>query len=163
MSSCCSQNGCSVEAQSASDTCPRCETKGSSVDPITLKALLTPNGLRRGVPPGPRFCANPNCDVVYFDNAVPIVFRENELTVPVHAKHPEHDEVPACYCFEYTPRRIREEFERGGKNTVSKTITAEVKAGHCACEVKNPKGACCLGDIARSERRLAAELVAVNE
>ncbi len=164
MSSCCSQESCSIEAQSASEVCPRCSTKGSSVDPITLKALLTADGLRRGVPPAPRFCANPNCDVVYFDNAVPIIFRENELTVPVHAKHPEDDDVPACFCFDYTPRRIRGEIERGGKNTaVSKTITAEVKAGHCACEVKNPKGVCCLGDIAKIERRLAAELVTINQ
>ncbi len=163
MSSCCSQENCSVEAQSASELCPRCSTKGSSVDPITLKALLTADGLRRGVPPAPRFCANPNCDVVYFDNAVPIIFRENELTVPVHAKHPEDDDVPACYCFGYTPRRIRDEVEKSGKTTVSKIVTAEVNAGHCACEVKNPKGVCCLGDIAKVERRLATELVTINQ
>ncbi len=143
--------------------CPSCGTKGSSVDPITLKALLTAEGLRRGVPPAPRFCADPGCDVVYFDNAVPIIFHENQLTVPVHAKHPHDEAVPVCYCFDYTPGRIREEIERDGQNTVSKSITAEVKAGHCACEVKNPKGVCCLGDIAKSERRLAAELVSVNE
>ncbi len=131
--------------------------KGSSVDPITLKALLTPDGLRRGVPPAPRFCANPTCDVVYFDRSVPVLFSENDLTVLVHAKHPEDDDVPACYCFGYTPRRIREEI-----GSVSKTITAEVKAGHCACEVKNPKGVCCLGDIAKIERRLAAELVTIT-
>jgi mercuric ion transport protein len=29
-------------------------------------------------------------------------------------------------------------------------ITAEVKAGNCACEVKNPSGKCCLGEIARA-------------
>lgn len=143
--------------------CPSCGTKGNSIDPITLKALLTAEGLRRGVPPAPRFCADPSCDVVYFDNAVPIIFRENELTVPVHAKHPHDEGVPVCYCFDYTPGRIRERIERDGKSTVSESITAEVKAGHCACEVKNPKGVCCLGDVAKSERRLAAELVSVNE
>ena len=163
MSSCCSQDGCSVEAQNASDTCPRCGTKGTSVDPITLKALLTADGLRRGLPAAPRFCANANCDVVYFDNGSPIIFRENELTVPVHSKHPEDDDIPACSCFGYTPRRIREEVEKSGKATVSKIVTAEVKAGHCACEVKNPKGVCCLGDIAKAERRLAAELVTSNQ
>ncbi len=163
MSSCCSQDHCSVEAQSATEMCPSCGTKGSSVDPLTLKVLLTADGLRRGVPAAPRFCANPRCQVVYFDNAVPIVFREQLLTVPVHAKHPEQDDVPVCYCFDYTPGRIREEIEKGGKSTVSKSITAEVKAGHCACEVKNPRGLCCLGDVAKAERRLSAELVSVNE
>lgn len=162
MSSCCSEDRCGIEVQNASDACPLCGTKGSSLDPITLKALLTASGLRRGVPPAPRFCANPNCDVVYFDNAVPIIFREDELTVPVHAKHPDDDDVPACYCFGYTPRAIRAEIEKSGRTTVSKIVTAEVKSGHCACEVKNPKGVCCLGDIAQAERRLATELVAVQ-
>jgi hypothetical protein len=26
-------------------------------------------------------------------------------------------------------------------------ITGEVEAGRCACEVKNPSGACCLGEV----------------
>jgi len=146
-----------VEAESASEFCLSCGSKGTSVDLITLKALLTADGLRRGVPPAPRFCATADCPVVYFDSAVPIVFREDELTVPVHAKHPDDDRVPVCYFFGYTPPRIREE----GK-IASKTITAEVKAGHCACEVKNPKGVCCLGDVAKVERRLGAELVAAT-
>ncbi len=162
MSTCCSEDSCALEGQSPGDVCPSCGTKGSNVDPITLKALLTPEGLRRGVPPAPRFCSNPSCDVVYFDDTVPIVFREHELTVPVHAKHPDDDDVPVCYCFDYAPRAIRAAIEKGERNVVSKTVTAEVKAGHCACEVKNPKGVCCLGDIVKSERQLAAEPVAVH-
>jgi CopZ-like zinc binding protein len=157
MSSCCSDDNCRVEAESASEICPSCGSKGTSVDPVTLKALLTGDGLRRGVPPAPRFCATADCPVVYFDHAVPIIFREDELTVPVHAKHPDDDRVPVCYCFGYTPPKIRVE----GK-IASKTITAEVKAGHCACEVKNPKGVCCLGDVARVERLMAAELVGAD-
>jgi len=65
--------------------------------------------------------------------------------------------VPVCYCFGYTPPKIREE----GK-IASQTIAAEVKAGHCACEVKNPKGVCCLGDVARVERLMAVELVGAD-
>ena len=157
MSSCCSDDNCRVEAESVSEICPSCGSKATSVNPITLKALLTGDALRRGVPPAPRFCATADCPVVYFDPAVPIVFREDELTVPVHAKHPDDDRVPVCYCFGYTPPKIREE----GK-IASQTIAAEVKAGHCACEVKNPKGVCCLGDVAKVERLMAAELVGAD-
>lgn len=152
MSSCRTSTGCSATAEAAVEVCPSCGEKGTTVEMITLKALLTPDGLRRGVPPNPRFCTAATCDVVYFDNSVPVVFRESELVVPVHAKHPDDADVPVCYCFGYTPGSIRDELKRAGKSSAMKAITAEVKAGHCACEVKNPKGVCCLGDVSRVER-----------
>jgi hypothetical protein len=37
-------------------------------------------------------------------------------------------------------------------------ITQEVKAGRCACEVKNPAGSCCLGDVARVLQAAVTEL-----
>ncbi len=162
MSSCCSSNDCAVPPHAASDLCPSCGDKGAAVDPITLKALLTSDGLRKGVPPNPRYCANSGCSVVYFDNAAGVTFRETELTVTVHAKHPESEHVPVCYCFGHTPMTIRAEMTRMGSSSASKMITKEVKAGHCACELRNPKGACCLGEVAKAERRLANELAAVT-
>lgn len=158
MSSCCGPSGCEIRTQEASELCPSCGVKGTAIDGITLKALLTAEGLRRGVPPAPRYCANSACNVVYFDNAVPIVFEECDVIVPVHAKHPQSDYVPVCYCFGHTPSSIREELLRSGKSTATKTVTAEVKAGHCACEVRNPKGSCCLGEVSKVERRLVSEL-----
>ena len=71
---------------------------------------------------------------------------ETDLSVRVHAKHPDDDTVPVCYCFDYTPADI--------EASTREAITREVQAGHCACEVRNPKGSCCLGDIARVEQRL---------
>ena len=158
MSSCCGPTG-STEKVQASELCPSCGAKGTNVDPITLKALLTPEGLRRGVPPAPRYCATAACTVVYFDNGVPVLFHERDLTVPVYAKLPERDDVPVCYCFGHTSGTVREEIMRGGTSTATKTITAEVKAGRCACEVKNPRGTCCLGDVARVERRVISGLI----
>lgn len=69
--------------------------------------------------------------------------------------------MPVCYCFGHTPASIRAEIERSGKSTAFATITADVKAGHCACEVRNPKGDCCLGDVLKTERRLMSELALV--
>lgn len=132
------------------DACPCCGAKGARVDPITLKSLLTGEGLRQGVPPLPRFCATKSCPVVYFDNAVPVRFDEKHVTVRVHAKHAEVGSVPVCYCFDYTPERIRAAVS-SGRNVASEDIAREVKAGRCACEVKNPKGSCCLGDVSRVE------------
>ena len=124
------------------------------MEPITLKALFTPGALRRGIPDNPRFCATEDCPVVYFDNVESAVFTEDDLVVPVHAKHPHADAVFVCYCFEHSPGTIREEAGRTGSSSASREIAAEVKAGHCACEVKNPKGTCCLGDVTIVEKEV---------
>lgn len=134
--------------------CPSCRTPGAAVERITLKALLTADALRKQIPAAPRFCATLGCPVVYFDRTENVTFKENELTVPVHAKHPNVADVPVCYCFGYTPESMREAFSRG--DDPRKDVTAEVKAGHCACEVRNPRGECCLGDMVRAEQRLAS-------
>ncbi len=158
MSSSCTPTGCSAIPEAADEFCPACGATGITVEPITLKALLTPDGLRRGVPPSPRYCANAQCEVVYFDTGAAVVFRETDLIVPVHAKHPDNDAIPVCYCFGYTEKSIRDQIEQTGASTATGSITAEVKAGRCACEVKNPRGSCCLGDIARVERRVTSKL-----
>jgi len=45
-----------------------------------------------------------------------------------------------------------------GKSTVARRIMVEVEAGRCACEVKNPSGKCCLGDVTRTSKdRLVQE------
>jgi len=138
----------------AVEQCPNCESVGTRVDPITLKALLTASALRRGIPNAPRFCATESCPVVYFDQEAGVTIGEADLSVQVHAKHPTDARVPVCYCFEYTPSAIEEEITRTGSSAARATITREVQAGHCACEVRNPKGICCLGDVARVEQRL---------
>lgn len=155
MSDCCTPEGALAPGPD-SDRCPGCGAQGSLVDPITPKALLTGEGLRRGVPPAPRFCATLGCPVVYYDDAANVRFEETLVSVPIHAKQPDVDGVPVCYCFGYTPASIRLEIEMNGHSTASKTIAREIKAGHCACEVKNPKGTCCLGDVAKLERLVAA-------
>lgn len=143
------------------DGCPSCSAVGARVDVITLKALLTSDGLRRGVPDAPRFCATATCPVVYFDNAAGVTFSESELTLRVHAKHAADAGVPVCYCFGYTPGMIEQEIVRNSMSSARGMITAEVQAGHCACEVRNPKGSCCLGDVARVERT-AQELLTAD-
>jgi hypothetical protein len=122
------------------------------VDAITLKALLNAEGLRRGVPPAPRFCATAGCPTVYFDNAVQVRFDERLLAVRVGAKHPEDPDALVCYCFDLTAAAIRRRLETARGDAASADVARELKAGRCACEVKNPKGACCLGDVTRTER-----------
>ena len=155
MSSCCAESSGEAALDASAEACPSCGVKAARVDAITLGALLTGDGLRRGVPSAPRFCATAGCPIVYFDNGVPVRFEEELLTVRVHAKHDGDESVPVCYCFGYTPRTIRLALETTGRSGASEDVTREVKAGRCACEVKNPKGSCCLGDVTRVESELA--------
>lgn len=120
-------------------------------------AMLTVRSLVGRLPLGmPRtkyyFCEARDCDVVYFalDAQAPI-FRRADLLVRVGAKE-EGDPIPVCYCFGFTRKDIENEIAETGRSTVADWITAEVKAGNCTCEVKNPSGKCCLGDVTRAVR-----------
>ena len=59
------------------------------------------------------------------------------------------DPIPVCYCFGFTRGDIHDEIAETGGSTIAERISAEVKAGNCACEVKNPSGKCCLGSVTR--------------
>jgi hypothetical protein len=42
-----------------------------------------------------------------------------------------------------------------GSSTAADRITALVKADRCACEVRNPQGTCCLGNVTAAVRIVA--------
>lgn len=129
--------------------CPTCRRDGASVNRITLKALLTPDGLRRGIPAQPRFCETADCPIVYFDVGEVASFTEADLVVRVYAKHMNDSRTPVCYCFGIDVATMRDASKARDSR---ESVAHEVQAGRCACEVKNPKGGCCLGDLVRIER-----------
>jgi hypothetical protein len=141
---------CDVPGQNVAEgACGSCGAKGIQVPAITAKALMTADGLRRGIPKAPRFCSSAECPVVYFDDVSSRRVEEQELSVPVYAKHPRQASVPVCYCFGYTVSMV--DAGANASERVSEVVRHEVASGHCACEVKNPKGTCCLGDILHIE------------
>ena len=137
--------------QVAEGACRSCGSKGLQVPLSAVKALLQPWGLRAGVPRAPRFCASPACPVVYFDEVSDRRVEESELTVLVYAKHARDRSAPICYCFGFAVGDVLDAMKTGAA-AISSIVRTEVVAGQCACEVKNPKGTCCLGDIAFAER-----------
>jgi hypothetical protein len=99
------------------------------VDILTVKSLV--RKLPMGMPDTQYyFCDTSDCEVVYFalDAEAPR-FRREDLMVD-----------------------IWEEIRGTGISTVAERIAAEVEAGRCACEVKNPSGKCCLGEVTRAAR-----------
>ena len=92
---------------------------------------------------------NGECPIVYFDREGNVTFAEAELIVRVYAKHPDDAIVPVCYCFAVSVGAV---CDAAQARELRAMVAGEVQAGHCACEVKNPKGSCCLGDVARIGR-----------
>jgi hypothetical protein len=124
------------------------------VDPITVKALLRPEALARLSAPAHRLCPTPSCPVVYFGEGE--AFDREEVAVPVFHKEPAGDRT-VCYCFAISEADLRREIAETGRSTAAQRITAHVKAGRCACEIRNPEGRCCLGHIVEATRALLAE------
>jgi CopZ-like zinc binding protein len=147
MSDCCSVKAPTIPA--AVIPCPECGSRSKNVDAITVKSLV--RSLPFGITPAQYyFCETPVCDVVYFSsNPQAPTFNRDDLLVPVGVKQ-KHDPVPVCYCFGVSRQDISDEVRRTGKSVVGERIKAEVKAGRCACEVKNPSGKCCLGNVTRA-------------
>ena len=94
---------------------------------------------------GHRFCPRAECPVVYF--GVDEVFAREEIVVPVFHKEAAGERT-VCYCFAVSEGDIRRELAETGRSTTGDRISALVKAERCACEVKNPQGSCCLGNVA---------------
>lgn len=149
MSDCCSVKGSSPAPPVA--TCTVNGARSKQVDTLTVKSLL--RQLPLGMPDTQYyFCEAQDCDVVYFalDSQAPI-FRRGDLLVRVGVKETA-DPIPVCYCFGFSRRNIQEEILETGGSTIAERISAEVKAGNCACEIKNPSGKCCLGDVTQIVR-----------
>ena len=67
--------------------------------------------------------------------------------------------IPLCYCFGFDESHIREEIAQTGTTTVPERISCLIRKGLCACDVLNPSGKCCLGEINRTATRLKKEAV----
>jgi len=134
--------------------CVACGHAGRTVGLITLKALLRPAALERLAPLDYYFCGSASCPVVYFGEGA--VFRREDVLVPVFQKEAEGGRT-ICYCFEVTEDRIRREVEAAGVSTSVERIKTLVQSDRCACEMRNPQGVCCLGNVTavvRSAQRL---------
>jgi hypothetical protein len=102
-----------------------------------------------------RFCSSASCPIVYFSAEVD-TFATDDLKVPVFQKNPGQ-EVPVCYCFGWTRQRIQQNFEQQEQTSAIAAITAHIRAGRCGCEVNNPQGSCCLGNVRRIVQELNSE------
>ena len=156
MADCC----CAAPAETGNHAVggPSCGASGAGVDLRTVKALLTERALARLRPTEHRFCSDPVCGTVYF-TAEGDCYQRDELRVPVWQKEAFGARL-ICYCFGETESRIRDEIETSGRSRALERVREHIAAGRCACEIRNPRGACCLGDLSAAVRRVEVSLQA---
>ncbi len=135
--------------------CPQCRIAGRSVIRQTVLHHVLAEHLARVNGEAYRFCPQPDCEVVYYGENESI-FTVTDLRDLVSEKT-SGDARPICYCFGFTEGYAREEIARAGISAVPQQISRFIKAGLCACEARNPSGACCLGQVNQTVKRLAEE------
>jgi hypothetical protein len=126
--------------------CPTNHKVGKRVHTLTVKAMLAlPLTEIRSA--GYWFCPDAACPTVYYSDDGAQIFSEADLRERVYQKHPNDENVFICYCFRHTPKSIRTELTVTGKSSVVGKITTGIQAEQCACDIRNPQGSCCLGNI----------------
>lgn len=127
-------------------SCPHCSRPGLAVDSVTLKALLT-RPLTEITATQYRFCPTPTCPIVYFAVDTDQTFGPQDVREVVYQKAPDDPAVFVCYCFRYTQGHLTAAVHHNTGQVIVAAITAGIQAGACACDLRNPQGACCLGNI----------------
>lgn len=137
--------------------CPTNHQVGKALDSLTLKAMLAvPLTALRSTEY--LFCPDPQCATVYYSADGTQLFDEITLRDQVYQKHPREDEVLVCYCFRHTIGSIWAELRATGMSTVVDSINKGIQEGKCACDIRNPQGSCCLGNVRALIKQLRREL-----
>lgn len=142
----------SISEQQARSRCPASGKPGKAVQIQTVKALLKVS-LRSVRETQYFFCADTDCPVVYFTADGTQTFRVDELREMVYQKVPDNSDVPVCYCFQYTLGNLRAA-TTDQRQLVLEDIKAGIKTEQCVCDLRNPQGACCLGNVGKIIRQL---------
>lgn len=127
--------------------CPTCRQAGKVAETLTLKAMLAVplTELRAGEY---FFCPVASCPTVYFSADGSRCFDESQLRERVYQKHPGEPDALVCYCFRHTVESIQRE-----PTEAVAAVTRGIQAGLCACDIRNPQGSCCLGNVRKESLR----------
>lgn len=134
--------------------CPSCKNKAKNVQLITIKSMMKPSVLGSiNAMENHYFCSTNDCHVVYFDTS----YKEyllSDIKVAVHQKD-DSLSTPVCYCFDWTKEKIKQYVENELSPNPLEHIRANIKENRCGCEINNPQGSCCLGNVTKYIKGLA--------
>ena len=144
----------------AANACPECGKIGKSIQGQTVKALLSVS-LRQVQDVKYFFCRSQTCSVVYFSADGEQTFAVEQLRERVYQKEPEAEDVLICYCFHHAVGKLRAASSKS-RIAIVDDINAGINAGQCACDLRNPQGSCCLGNVRNLIRHLEKPVFATT-
>ena len=127
------------------NTCPECGKTGKPIQGQTVKAVISWS-LRELQDVQYLFCRTQTCPVVYFSASGEQTFTVDQVREKVYQKEPEVEDVLICYCFNHTVGELRSASPEG-RAGIMDDINTGINAGQCACDLRNPQGSCCLGNV----------------
>ena len=125
--------------------CLECKQKGKVVQGQTVKALLSVS-LRSVQDKEYYFCRTQTCPVVYFSADGESTSTISQLRERVYQKEPSIDDVFVCYCFKHTVAEISNASPETRVSMID-DINTGIQTNQCACDLRNPQGSCCLGNV----------------
>ena len=143
------------DSSKTSGICPVNGQKGKPVQRQSVKASLK-TSLRAVRETEYFFCAAQECPVVYFTADGTQTFTVEELRETVFQKEPDNPNVLVCYCFQHTVGSLQAATPEQRQSILS-DIKEGTNAGQCACDLRNPQGSCCLGNVSKLVKHLSFE------
>ena len=92
------------------------------------------------------FCRTKTCLIVYFSADGRSTFTTNQLREKVYQKEPEDPTTKVCYCFDHRVGDIQNG-SPDERSSIIEDINIGISADQCACDLRNPQGSCCLGNV----------------
>ena len=147
---------CCIPQPKVKAECPKCSEKAKGVLGKTLEHLLTDDAKAQlSCLDGFYFCKTPSCEVVYFRKKE--ILTQKDINVVVGHKDGASPAM-VCYCFEWSKEKIKAELKISGESTATEDIKHKMDTLGCSCEILNPSGGCCLGEIGKAIKDIKEEL-----
>ena len=121
--------------------CPRCGVIGTGVAQETLRAHLSADDVK-GLSDTAYFCANPRCEVGYYDALGQTVGRERVK----RSLYPKEAGVPICSCFGLTADAVEAD-ARAGRPEGERALIAKSKTDAANCTINAANGTCCVAEV----------------
>ena len=118
---------------------------GKVVHIRTVRALLGIS-LRQVLEAQYLFCRTATCPVVYFSQDRSVSFTTSQIQERVYQKEPNAADVFICYCFRHTVSSVRDAGP-GRRLEILADLNTGIQRNECACDLRNPQGSCCLGNV----------------